>query len=59
VVDRHGDDRDVAVGPVAVSTLDVELDPANFAVIEEAVPRGAAAGDRYHARQMAALDNER
>jgi aryl-alcohol dehydrogenase-like predicted oxidoreductase len=43
----------------ALGALDVELSEVDLAVIERAVPRGAAAGDRYHAPQMASLDSER
>ncbi|WP_353942456.1 aldo/keto reductase [Streptomyces sp. HUAS MG91] len=43
----------------ALGALDVTLDEADLAAIEEAVPAGAAAGDRYAAAQMAALDSER
>ncbi|OUD04337.1 aldo/keto reductase [Streptomyces swartbergensis] len=40
----------------ALGALDVTLDPADLAAIEEAVPPGAAAGDRYPAAQMAHLE---
>jgi aryl-alcohol dehydrogenase-like predicted oxidoreductase len=43
----------------ALGALELELDPADLERIEEAVPRGAAAGDRYPAPQMAALEAER
>ncbi|MFJ4711821.1 aldo/keto reductase [Streptomyces sp. NPDC088785] len=43
----------------ALGALDVTLDAADLAAIERAVPAGAAAGDRYAAAQMAALDSER
>ncbi|GGX55494.1 aldo/keto reductase [Streptomyces fructofermentans] len=43
----------------ALGALDVTLDAADLAAIEEAVPAGAAAGDRYPAAQMAHLDSER
>ena len=33
--------------------------PAKLALIEAAVPPGAAAGERYHDAQMASLDSER
>jgi aryl-alcohol dehydrogenase-like predicted oxidoreductase len=39
--------------------LEVELAPDDLARIEEAVPADAAAGERYHAEQMAILDSER
>ncbi|MFG3040435.1 aldo/keto reductase [Streptomyces sp. NPDC048330] len=42
----------------ALGALDVTLDAADLAAIEEAVPAGAAAGDRYPAAQMAHLDSE-
>ncbi|MEW2167793.1 aldo/keto reductase [Streptomyces sp. NPDC007084] len=43
----------------ALGALDVTLDETDLAAIEEAVPVGAAAGDRYPAAQMAHLDSER
>ena len=43
----------------ALGALDVVLTPADLARIEQAVPKGAAAGDRYMAVQMAHLDSER
>jgi aryl-alcohol dehydrogenase-like predicted oxidoreductase len=43
----------------AVGALDVTLTPADRAAIEQAVPKGAAAGDRYAPAQMAMLDSER
>ena len=43
----------------ALAALDVALDAADFAAIEQAVPKGAASGERYNAHQMAALDSER
>jgi aryl-alcohol dehydrogenase-like predicted oxidoreductase len=43
----------------ALGALELELTLDDLAAIERAVPRGAAAGDRYHAPQMAALDSER
>ncbi|HEV7750582.1 MAG TPA: aldo/keto reductase [Baekduia sp.] len=43
----------------ALGALDVTLDPADLDQIEQAVPAGAAAGDRYAADQMAHLDSER
>ncbi|MFI8321173.1 aldo/keto reductase [Streptomyces sp. NPDC085529] len=42
----------------ALGALDVTLDAADLAAIEEAVPAGAAAGARYPAAQMAHLDSE-
>jgi aryl-alcohol dehydrogenase-like predicted oxidoreductase len=43
----------------AVGALELELGPEDLRAIEAALPAGAAAGDRYDARQMAALDSER
>jgi aryl-alcohol dehydrogenase-like predicted oxidoreductase len=43
----------------SLGALDVTLDDADFAAIEQAVPAGAAAGSRYDAGQMAHLDSER
>ncbi|MFI9718398.1 aldo/keto reductase [Streptomyces sp. NPDC052396] len=43
----------------ALGALDVALSPADLAAIEEAVPAGAAAGERYPAAQMSSLDSER
>jgi aryl-alcohol dehydrogenase-like predicted oxidoreductase len=43
----------------ALGALDVRLSPDDLAAIERAVPRGAAAGDRYAAPAMAHLDSER
>ena len=43
----------------ALGALQVELTADDLAQIERAVPPGAAAGDRYHAPQMAVLDSER
>jgi aryl-alcohol dehydrogenase-like predicted oxidoreductase len=42
----------------ALGALELELTPEDLAAVERAVPAGAAAGDRYHAPQMAALDSE-
>jgi len=36
----------------------LKLGADDFAAIERAVPKGAAAGDRYAAAQMASLDSE-
>ncbi|MFC9506929.1 aldo/keto reductase [Streptomyces sp. NPDC057002] len=41
----------------ALGALDLTLDAADLAAIEEAVPAGAAAGDRYPAAQMAHLES--
>jgi aryl-alcohol dehydrogenase-like predicted oxidoreductase len=43
----------------ALGAIDIELAPDDLDAIERAVPAGAAAGDRYHAPQMASLDSER
>ncbi|MFE6407988.1 aldo/keto reductase [Streptomyces sp. NPDC057837] len=40
----------------ALGALEVTLDAADLTAIEEAVPAGAAAGDRYPAAQMAHLE---
>jgi aryl-alcohol dehydrogenase-like predicted oxidoreductase len=42
----------------ALGALAVTLTPADLAAIEQAVPKGAAAGDRYMAAQMQHLDSE-
>ncbi|MGW8763283.1 aldo/keto reductase [Streptomyces sp. NPDC055815] len=42
----------------ALGALDVTLDAADLAAIEEAVPAGAASGARYPEAQMAHLDSE-
>ncbi|MFB7454497.1 aldo/keto reductase [Streptomyces sp. NPDC056194] len=63
---RHGADIVPLVGArrrdrlaEALGALDVTLDAADLAAIEQAVPAGAAAGDRYPESQMAHLDSER
>jgi aryl-alcohol dehydrogenase-like predicted oxidoreductase len=43
----------------ALGALDVELSDDDLERIEQAVPPGAAAGERYAAPQMAMLDSER
>ena len=43
----------------ALGALDVTLTSADRSAIEQAVPKGAAAGDRYAPAQMAMLDSER
>jgi aryl-alcohol dehydrogenase-like predicted oxidoreductase len=43
----------------ALGALDVTLYEADLAAIEEGVPAGAAAGERYPEAQMAHLDSER
>jgi aryl-alcohol dehydrogenase-like predicted oxidoreductase len=42
----------------ALGALDVTLTPDDLAAIEHAVPKGAAAGERYAPSQMAHLDSE-
>jgi aryl-alcohol dehydrogenase-like predicted oxidoreductase len=42
-----------------LGALEVKLDAADFAAIEKAVPKGAAAGERYAAWGMATLDSEK
>lgn len=43
----------------ALGSVDITLTPQDLAAIEAAVPRDAAAGDRYAPMQMAALDSEK
>jgi aryl-alcohol dehydrogenase-like predicted oxidoreductase len=43
----------------ALGTLELTLTPNDLAQIEQAIPLGAAAGDRYDPDQMARLDSER
>jgi aryl-alcohol dehydrogenase-like predicted oxidoreductase len=43
----------------ALGALDIELDAADLAAIESAVPTESVAGERYDAGQMAILDSER
>ena len=43
----------------SLGALDLKLSPDDLARIEEAVPPGVAAGDRYDPHQMAMLDSER
>jgi aryl-alcohol dehydrogenase-like predicted oxidoreductase len=43
----------------ALGAMNVALTPEDLAAIERVVPKGAAAGDRYPAMQMAHLDSER
>jgi aryl-alcohol dehydrogenase-like predicted oxidoreductase len=43
----------------ALGALDVELGADDLARIENAIPAGAVAGERYQAEQMAILDSER
>jgi aryl-alcohol dehydrogenase-like predicted oxidoreductase len=42
----------------ALGSLDVTLTPEDLAAIEQAVPKNAAAGERYAPAQMAHLDSE-
>jgi aryl-alcohol dehydrogenase-like predicted oxidoreductase len=43
----------------ALGALDTALTPEDLKTIEDAVPAGEAAGDRYDPRQMAMLDSEK
>ncbi|AXS40060.1 aldo/keto reductase [Breoghania sp. L-A4] len=43
----------------ALGAMDAVLDPGDLAAIEAAMPKGAAAGERYMAMQMAQLDSEK
>jgi aryl-alcohol dehydrogenase-like predicted oxidoreductase len=43
----------------ALGALEVRLTAADLAAVEQAVPKGTAAGARYAAAQMAVLDSER
>jgi aryl-alcohol dehydrogenase-like predicted oxidoreductase len=43
----------------ALGALELDLTDEDLEAIERAVPKGAAAGDRYDERQMAMLDSER
>jgi aryl-alcohol dehydrogenase-like predicted oxidoreductase len=43
----------------ALGALEFELSADDLARIEDAIPAGAAAGERYHTQQMAVLDSER
>ncbi|GBR21501.1 putative oxidoreductase [Komagataeibacter nataicola NRIC 0616] len=43
----------------ALGALDLVLTPDDLAAIEQAVPKGAAAGERYDPKQMAVLDSEK
>lgn len=51
--------RNPAHIPAALGALDVTLDAADLAAIEAAIPKGAAAGERYNPHQMRELDSER
>ena len=50
--------RTVARLTESLGALDVTLDAADLAAIEDAVPAGSAAGDRYPTAQMSFLDSE-
>ncbi len=43
----------------ALKAMEVSFSAGELAAIEDAVPVGSIAGDRYGAEQMAALDSER
>ena len=43
----------------ALGALEAKLTPDDLAAVERAVPKGAAAGERYAPAQMASLDSER
>jgi aryl-alcohol dehydrogenase-like predicted oxidoreductase len=43
----------------SLAAADIALTAADLAEIEAAMPKGAAAGDRYNAQGMASLDSER
>jgi aryl-alcohol dehydrogenase-like predicted oxidoreductase len=43
----------------ALGALEVRLSDGDLAAIEQAIPKDAAAGDRYSAQGMASLDSER
>jgi aryl-alcohol dehydrogenase-like predicted oxidoreductase len=43
----------------AIRALDLKLDARDLEVIQKAVPRGAASGERYAPAQMAMLDSEK
>ncbi len=42
----------------ALGAIELRLAPSDLAAIEQAVPKGAAAGQRYAPAQMAQLDSE-
>jgi hypothetical protein len=42
----------------AIGATELRLTAEDLDAIERAVPAGAAAGERYHAAQMASLDSE-
>jgi len=43
----------------SLTAVELSLSPADLASIEQAVPLGAVAGDRYHPQGMGVLDSER
>jgi aryl-alcohol dehydrogenase-like predicted oxidoreductase len=43
----------------ALGAFDLDLTAGELAQLEEAVPTGAVAGERYNPQQMALLDSER
>lgn len=43
----------------ALGMLDLTLTHNDLATIEQAIPKGAAAGERYDPKQMAVLDSEK
>ena len=43
----------------ALGSLELEITADDLALMEGAVPQGAAAGERYRAEQMVSLDSER
>ena len=43
----------------ALGALDAVMTPEAVAALERAVPKGAAAGERYPLAQMAVLDSEK
>ena len=49
----------VAMGSDPLGALNVSLTAEDLSQIESAVPKGAAAGERYAPAQMAHLDSER
>jgi len=56
---RALEERPPDAGGFSCGALDIALDPAQIAAIEAAVPKDAAAGERYPARAMVDLDSER
>ncbi|MFS8052132.1 aldo/keto reductase [Rhizobium sp. BR 317] len=65
-VDAQGEDIIPLIGArrrdrltEALGSLSVELSEADFAAIERAIPKGAAAGGRYAEAQLAHMDSEK